>query len=1222
MSLVKRLSVFALAVVTTLSLAGVQPALADNHISAGSLLALEGSSDAAVYYIGSDGMKYVFPDSKTYFTWYENFDNVMRVDVATLDEYEDGGAVTYRPGTKLVTHMNTAKVYAVGPGGMLYWIPTEEVAVGLYGDNWGSMVMDVIPGYFSSSYSTGDELSDMYPTGTLVQMGETIYYIDGSTKRAFANADAFEANNFSYDNVLDVDDLSDYTDGDSITGEEMELSGFMPSEDDDVPTPSGTLTVNLSSSTPDGDTVPKGATGVEVAKYNLSAGGGDATITSLKVERGSIGSRTDVSKVYIFNGDTRLSSGRTLNSDDEASFNLNFDVDSNETLSIVVDFSSSATASNIHSFGIKEVVSTAAEVNGSMAMGKKFTIGGQAVGNLDIENKNAYSATATEVKIGEEGLEIAEFDIDSVGSQEDLALTGLTLKNAGNADASDLGNIELYYQGSKVADGSYDGDYLVFTFDEITLEKSESNYNFKVRADIEGGIDNTVRFYFDEKADIKAVGKSYGYNADVDITDMDTSTECYNVQIKGGTITVNYATDNNETVIADQTDFVFATLEVNTAEDVDVDQFQVTVDETDGGDVGVIDIDNVEIRNVETGSVYDGTVVSGADDDAATSVIWKFEDVIWEMGDGTWEIRGDIPNTASSSDAYEFDIDFTSGFTAEFVDSNESVTAATDLSSTSLTGSTYTIGGSSLTVVPGAFNNGESVIDAEGVTIAGGTFDTGSTSGVNITEVAFHGKDDYDTTTALDATDDTYFDKDNIQTVTLWGDENNDGTWEELDTVNYASLTNGEVSFDNFELYVGKDGSVPFLVTADIDSTLDGSNTNLRIQMTSVTATDDNNDTVNAVETGESSTISTTVRIDFGRVVSLYSVGTLTVAQDNDVNDVDTNKYVLAGSTGNKVARLKFSADYEDVKITKLSLYNAVATAYDSVNSVKITDANGTVLASEVFIGATATFENDNGLFTVEEGTQYYYVVADYRAIDSDSPTGTADSQDYLSITIPDSYGVEAQGYSTGSDLASYTNTADTDTTYTSTVVGTKVNAVTDATSASLSTGETEIFRFTVTLDTSATNASTTGDDLEAVLEELAIQLNYNSSTMTTTAVDSSNYLKLYRVGKSGYATATIPASGSKSTFDFSDSDITMGTGWTSANREISVSDTSATFYVKATNVTGADTNDYVQAKIANLDGSAGTLGTNYDVQWHDGTGNLMYGFLLGYDEVIGDSVN
>ena len=59
MNLVKKFSVFALMIATVVSMSGGLTVKAAGNYNAGSLLAKAGVSGAAVYYIGSDGMKYV-----------------------------------------------------------------------------------------------------------------------------------------------------------------------------------------------------------------------------------------------------------------------------------------------------------------------------------------------------------------------------------------------------------------------------------------------------------------------------------------------------------------------------------------------------------------------------------------------------------------------------------------------------------------------------------------------------------------------------------------------------------------------------------------------------------------------------------------------------------------------------------------------------------------------------------------------------------------------------------------------------------------------------------------------------------------------------------------------------------------------------------------------------------------------------------------------------------
>ena len=197
--------------------------------SAGMLIAKRNTKDAAVYFIGSDCKKYVFPDPKTYYTWYENFNSVIKVDVAELDFYKDGGVVPYRSGVKLVKHPDTNNVYAVEPNGTLRLVPSPEIARALYGDKWKSLVQDVITGYFFSSYTIGEPLTaNSLPTGTLVKEknSDTIYYVENGKKKPFNSNYNFDRHYFKYKNVLVKDDLSAYPTAAGISSLKTELSPY------------------------------------------------------------------------------------------------------------------------------------------------------------------------------------------------------------------------------------------------------------------------------------------------------------------------------------------------------------------------------------------------------------------------------------------------------------------------------------------------------------------------------------------------------------------------------------------------------------------------------------------------------------------------------------------------------------------------------------------------------------------------------------------------------------------------------------------------------------------------------------------------------------------------------------------------------------------------------------------------------------------------------------
>lgn len=132
--------------------------------AAGSLIKLpdDGNSqttvDAAVYYYGADGKRYVFPNDRTYFTWYSDFSSIVTVTATELAAIPIGGNVTYRPGFKMVKIQTDPKVYAVAKGGTLRWVQTEGVAVALYGANWNQKIDDV-PDAFFVNYTTGTPIA-------------------------------------------------------------------------------------------------------------------------------------------------------------------------------------------------------------------------------------------------------------------------------------------------------------------------------------------------------------------------------------------------------------------------------------------------------------------------------------------------------------------------------------------------------------------------------------------------------------------------------------------------------------------------------------------------------------------------------------------------------------------------------------------------------------------------------------------------------------------------------------------------------------------------------------------------------------------------------------------------------------------------------------------------------------------------------------------------------
>ncbi|MFH1711660.1 MAG: hypothetical protein ABH846_00280 [Patescibacteria group bacterium] len=112
-----------------------------------------GETHSAVYFMGTDGFRYVFPNQKTFDTWYEgDFSSVKFISDADLTKVQMGGNATYKPGYKMVKIQSNPDTYAVSKGGELRHVTSEAIAIDLYGSNWNTKIDDVPDGFFSNYY--------------------------------------------------------------------------------------------------------------------------------------------------------------------------------------------------------------------------------------------------------------------------------------------------------------------------------------------------------------------------------------------------------------------------------------------------------------------------------------------------------------------------------------------------------------------------------------------------------------------------------------------------------------------------------------------------------------------------------------------------------------------------------------------------------------------------------------------------------------------------------------------------------------------------------------------------------------------------------------------------------------------------------------------------------------------------------------------------------------
>lgn len=121
------------------------------------LITCDGSS---LYWYSADGRRYVFPNSRTYETWFPRDGvqpKIYRIPTEELARIPIAGNVTYKPGIRMIKAKEDPKIYAVSLGGVIRHIENTAVIEEIYGKDWLSK-LDTVPDAFFVNYSLGDSI--------------------------------------------------------------------------------------------------------------------------------------------------------------------------------------------------------------------------------------------------------------------------------------------------------------------------------------------------------------------------------------------------------------------------------------------------------------------------------------------------------------------------------------------------------------------------------------------------------------------------------------------------------------------------------------------------------------------------------------------------------------------------------------------------------------------------------------------------------------------------------------------------------------------------------------------------------------------------------------------------------------------------------------------------------------------------------------------------------
>lgn len=626
--------------------------------SAGDLIKMDGLS--SVYYLGSDGKRYVFPNEATYMSWYNDFSGVVTIPASELQSYPLGGNVTMRPGTKLVKITTDPSVYAVEPNGVLRKIQSEAQAAALYGSNWNKRIVDLADAFFTNYTISSPLPSGSIPAGSLVKTADSadVYYYDGTNYRAFTNEAAFNANRFSFSNVITVSNV--VSGGTAISSAEFVDVAQGGTTSGPVVTGSG-LMVSLSAATPASQAIPNQAGRIPMAKVNLTAANdGAVNVDTITITRSGLTSNVSKLKVFAEKDGVKIANEKSFISDEAVLvFNPTLTIPAGQTVSLDILAKTEKTGtSDLASGNVAYGIASASAVSASSAaVTGSFPITGNLMSITTYEVITVEAnlvADGGEVSVGDENVKLGKIELDY---GKDIVLTSLELRNEGAEDLDRvLSNLVLEKDGKVVSNSAvYNGKYLTFTFPGNGLELKDDSVTLDIKANVIAKyetVGDSIKLTLNDKSNAKnsATELATGFGADVKVGATPIT-----VKIKGGEITLARTKSSplSGSFVKNTKDILALEAKLKTEKDITIDNLAISITRSITTSTTTNSFRNMRVK-------LGNRTLLNTDLSTSTSDVKNIPDVDVTKGEHIISIYVDTASTIEDGNTIEFEINGTS----------------------------------------------------------------------------------------------------------------------------------------------------------------------------------------------------------------------------------------------------------------------------------------------------------------------------------------------------------------------------------------------------------------------------------------------------------------------------------------------------------------------------------------------------------------------------------
>lgn len=267
------------------------------------------------------------------------------------------------------------------------------------------------------------------------------------------------------------------------------------------------LTVTQTSSVT--GSIPLGANRVPVMQLSLQAScSAPVTIQSITVHHKGLGALTDIAKVYVLEGTTRLSRGSILQKQTGTAIlrlsHITIPACKTRVFVVAMDLSATAAAGSEHTLSLEsaEDIATNAAVTVQAKTTTTTSIAPSSRGGVTF----AIVPLASQNTLFGKGRTLLRFSLKANNDTNQL-IDAITFTNDGSATNSDLQNLAIFStNGEQVSDtiSSLDGDIVRISFSTPLLLQKNALRLLTLRGDVTASRRRTIRLTVEETSDIEA----------------------------------------------------------------------------------------------------------------------------------------------------------------------------------------------------------------------------------------------------------------------------------------------------------------------------------------------------------------------------------------------------------------------------------------------------------------------------------------------------------------------------------------------------------------------------------------------------------------------------------------------------------------------------------------------------------------------------------------------